>query len=166
MTDQEGLSNCYIGLEASASMLDARTEMYMHWFAILLHKATVCLGTPGTFGTVGTLEAFGTLGCPAQPPKLSEALKFGIRAQVRHCLRSRSVLGEGEKWRPRAGVGDFPDGEHARCSSLCAEHQAIQSRATWIATCMLSRLAARRRCYRFQQNWVAGNQCRFQLNAL
>ena len=104
MTDQEGLSNCYIGLEASASMLDARTEMYMHWFAILLHKATVCLGTPGTFGTLGTLGALGTLGCPAQPPKLSEALKFGIRAQVRHCLRSRSVLGEGEKWRPRAGV--------------------------------------------------------------
>ena len=140
------------------SLLDARTEMYMHWFAILLHKATVCLGTPGTFGTVGTLEAFGTLGCPAQPPKLSEALKFGIRAQVRHCLqssvrlclRSGSVLGKGAKWRSRAGVGDTPDGEHARRRSLCAEHQVIQSHATWIATCMLSGLAARRRCYRLQ----------------
>lgn len=123
--------------------------MYMDWFPILLHQARVCLGTPGTFGTLGTLGALGTLGCPAQPPKLSEALKFGIRPQIRHCLqssvrlclRSRSVLGEGEKWRPRAGVGDPPDGEHARRSSLSAEHQTIQSRATWIATCVLCSIA-------------------------
>ena len=54
-------------------LLHARAGMYMDWFAILLHQATVCLGTPGTFGTLGTLGALGTLGCPAQPPKLSEA---------------------------------------------------------------------------------------------
>ena len=136
-------------------MLDVRARLYMDWFAILLHKATVCLGTHWTFGTLGAL---GTLGCPAQPHKFSEALKFGIHAQVRHCLQpsvrlclqSRSVFGEGEQSRPRAGVGDSPDGVHARRSFLCAEHQAIQSRATWIATCMLSRLATRRRCYRLQ----------------
>ena len=77
-------------------------------------------------------------------------IRHCLQSSVRLCLRSRSVLGEGEKWRPRAGVGDPPDGEHARRSSLSAEHQTIQSRATWIATCMLSRRAARRRCYRLQ----------------
>ena len=39
--------------------------------------------------------------------------------------------------------GTYSDGEHARRNFFCAEHQTIQSRATWIATCTLSQLAAR-----------------------
>ena len=30
--------------------------MHMDWFAILLHQATVCLGLPGTFGTLGCVK--------------------------------------------------------------------------------------------------------------
>jgi len=37
----------------------------------------------------------------------------------------------------------YSDGEHARRNFLCAEHQKIQSRATWIPTCTLSQLAGR-----------------------
>ena len=67
---------------------------------------------------------------------------------------SRTQLGDpvfstpGYKARERNGEREeewetHSDGEHARRNFFSAEHQTIQSRATWIATCTLSQLAAR-----------------------
>ena len=80
---------------------------------ILLHPGTVYLGTPG---------AFGTLGCPAQPPKLSEALKFGVHTQVRHCPQSLSMT----VWARSLQlffvqtIRPFNHALHGRCCKVCS----------------------------------------------